>query len=160
MIIRELTSFDNTTYVQIEPLMRQLSERIVFSVDKLKAVIDDPNSHLYCMYDGFAIIGCACLCVFYSPTGTKASIEDVVVSSDYRGQHLGKRLMEHLIAEVKELAPIELHLTSNPLRVVANKLYQSMGFEKKETNPWYRTVHDNEGCQRNEAESPYFLQKT
>lgn len=136
MIIKELTSFDEATYVQIEPLMRQLSERIVFSVDKLKAVIDNPNSHLYCMYDGSAIIGCACLCVFHSPTGTKASIEDVVVSSDYRGQHLGKRLMEYLIAEARVLVPIELHLTSNPMRVAANELYKSIGFEKKETNAY------------------------
>lgn len=36
--------------------------------------------------------------------------------------------------QAKEYAPIELHLTSNPMRVAANKLYQSLGFQRKETN--------------------------
>lgn len=86
--------------------------------------------------------GCATLCVFHSPTGTKASIEDVVVSSADRGQHLGKQLMEYVLEQAKAYAPIELHLTSNPMRVAANKLYQSLGFQKKETNCYQMMITD------------------
>lgn len=92
------------------------------------------------MYDGTTIIGCATLCVFHSPTGTKASVEDVIISSDFSGQHLGKQLMERVLEEAKKFAPIELHLTSNPMRVAANALYQSIGFQKKETNCYRMSI--------------------
>lgn len=32
------------------------------------------------------------------------------------------------------LTPVDLHLTSMPSRVEANELYQSLGFEQRETN--------------------------
>ena len=80
-------------------------------------------------------MGGASLCVYDSPTGSKANIEDVVVSSSCRGLGYGRKLMEHVINFAKtELAPIELHLTSNPKRVSANALYKAVGFEQRETN--------------------------
>ena len=85
--------------------------------------------------DAKHIVGCATLCVFESPTGQKASVEDVVILPAYRGQGIGRALMEHLIGYAREtLAPVDLHLTSMPSRVEANELYQSLGFEQRETN--------------------------
>lgn len=127
-------------------------------------VLKDTICHLYVILDSLTpapssstelrtgagegrIIGCATLCVFHSPTGTKASIEDVVVLSAYRGQHLGKQLMEYVLEQVKAYAPIELHLTSNPMRVAANKLYQSLGFLKKETNCYHLMITDEQHIQ-------------
>jgi len=80
------------------------------------------------------IIGTATLIISASPTGRKAHIEDVVVSSAYRGQHLGKTLLEHLLNEARQLSPIAVHLTSRPSRVAANNLYQSLGFIRRDTN--------------------------
>lgn len=81
------------------------------------------------------ILACATLCVYESPTGRKASVEDVVVSQKSRGQHIGKRLMEHIIAFARtNLADVDLCLTSRPHRVAANNLYRSLGFQPKETN--------------------------
>ena len=81
------------------------------------------------------ILGVATLCVYESPTGRKASVEDVVVSQACRGQHIGKRLMEHIITFARtNLADIDLCLTSRPHRVAANNLYRSLGFQPKETN--------------------------
>ena len=81
-------------------------------------------------------MGCATLCVFHSPTGTKASVEDVVVDEEYRGRGLGRELMLGILERARRLAPIELHLTSKPARVAANALYQSLGFVRKETNAY------------------------
>lgn len=86
------------------------------------------------------IVGCATLCVFCSPTGRKATIEDVVVSRECRGMHLGEQLVGHLIDTARRQAPIELHLTSKPIRVAANRLYQKMGFTRKETNCYVMKV--------------------
>ena len=134
MKIQELETYTQTQFEDLKRLMTELSDRVIFSEQKLADVLSDRNCHLYVVQENDRIIGCATLCVFHSPTGAKASIEDVVVLSDYRGQHLGKQLMEHVLAEAQKLAPIELHLTSNPKRIVANLLYQSLGFERKETN--------------------------
>ena len=129
--------------------MSELSDRVNFTETDLTLVLEDSNCHLYAVLDGERVTGCATLCVFHSPTGTKASIEDVVVSSVYRGQHLGKQLMEYVLEQAKACAPIELHLTSNPKRVAANKLYQSLGFQKKETNCYQMSIVDGTTVQDN-----------
>lgn len=136
--------------VVTEEAKGQLSDRVNFTQTDLMLVLKDSNCHLYVILDGERIVGCATLCVFHSPTGTKGSIEDVVVSSAYRGQHLGKRLMEYVLEQAKKFAPIELHLTSNPMRVAANHLYQSLGFQKKETNCYQLSIVDGTTPQDNQ----------
>ena len=62
-------------------------------------------------------------------------IEDVVVLSSFRGQGLGRQLMEHLIDYARrELVSVDMYLTSKPSRVAANALYRALGFTPKETN--------------------------
>ena len=140
MEIQELQNYTQAQFEDLKQLMSELSYRVNFAQTDLMLVLKDSNCHLYVIFDSERIIGCATLCIFHSPTGTKASIEDVVVSSAYRGQHLGKQLMEYVLEQAKAFAPIELHLTSNPMRVAANKLYQSIGFQKKETNCYQMSI--------------------
>lgn len=139
MMITELTSYSADAYAQIAKLMGQLSRRCVFSEDKLRAVTEDINCHLYVCTEG-EIIACATLCVYVSPTGRKASVEDVVVSENCRGRHIGRDLMLYVLERARELAPIELHLTSKPARVAANALYRSVGFLRKETNAYQMVI--------------------
>ena len=76
-----------------------------------------------------------------SPTGREASIEDVVVSSGFRGRGIGRALMDHIIGFARrELAPLSLHLTSRPERVAANEIYGKLGFERRGTIVWKMTV--------------------
>lgn len=104
--------------------------------EMVKQAVEAPRTHFFALLEEDHIIGCASLCVFDSPTGKKASIEEVVISSAYRGQHFGKQLMECVIEYAKSLAPITLQLTSRPQTVVANALYRSLGFLKRETNAY------------------------
>lgn len=60
--------------------------------------------------------------------------EDVVVDEKYRGQGLSKQLVTHAVRFVKEQGIPLIMLTSNPTRIAANKLYQKLGFEQKQTN--------------------------
>ena len=149
MEIQELQNYTQTQYEDMKHLLSELSDRVNFSQADLMMVLKDSNCHLYAILDGERIVGCVTLCVFHSPTGTKASVEDVVVSSAYRGQHLGKQLMKYVLEQAKAFAPIELHLTSNPMRVAANKLYQSIGFQKKETNCYQMAIVDGTTVQDN-----------
>lgn len=150
MEIQELQNSTQSQFEDLKQLMSELSDRVKFTQTDLMLVLKDSNCHLYVIFDDERIVGCATLCVFHSPTGTKASVEDVVVSSAYRGQHLGKQLMEYVLVQAKAFAPIELHLTSNPMRVAANKLYQSLGFQKKETNCYQMSIVDGTTVQDNQ----------
>ena len=153
MEIQELHNYTQAQFEDLKQLIAELSDRVNLTQTDLMLVLKDSNSHLYVILESLTpgtspkgegrIIGCATLCVFHSPTGTKASIEDVVVSSAYRGQHIGKQLMKYVLEQAKAFAPIELHLTSNPMRVAANKLYQSIGFQKKETNCYQMTISES-----------------
>lgn len=87
MEIQELQNYTQTQYEDLKQLMSELSDRVNFTQTDLMLVLKDSNCHLYVINDNERILGCATLCVFHSPTGTKSSIEDVVVSSNYRGQY-------------------------------------------------------------------------
>jgi ribosomal protein S18 acetylase RimI-like enzyme len=81
-----------------------------------------------------AIIGSATLAITRTPTGRHGWIEDVVVDEAYRGQGWGKALTEACLEAARELGLRAVNLTSRPARVAANALYQSLGFEPRETN--------------------------
>ena len=134
--IIELLEWSHETACQVIRLMGELSTRCTCTDESLRNVIADPASHLFCVMEGQRVVACATLCLFHSPTGTKGSVEDVVVAADCRGRHLGRQLMEHLMNVASADAPIELHLTSRPSRMAANRLYESLGFRQKETNCW------------------------
>lgn len=136
MEILELESLTEDYVSDLFVLMKELNSNISVTPELLWNVVLSANSHLFVAINSEGhIIGCASLCVFDSPTGQKASVEDVVVLSSCRGQHIGKALMEYLIEYAKrELKEVNLHLTSNPKRVAANELYKSLGFVKRDTN--------------------------
>ena len=60
-------------------------------------------------------------------------MEDVVVHENHRGKGLDKKLMNELLRIAKNKKIKSVHLTSNPKRVAARKLYRSLGFEQKKT---------------------------
>lgn len=136
MKILELQTLTPSQTADLLDLMHELDPTIAVTGEMLEQAAEAPGTHLFAAVgDDGRILGCASLCVFDSPTGRKASVEDVVVSSDARRQGIGRALMDHIIGyALRELAPIDLHLTSRPERVAANEMYKRMGFEKRETN--------------------------
>lgn len=118
----------------MDELMHELSASSFCGEEKMGRMMEDENCHLYVARSEGRIVACGCLCVAHTPERTLGFVESVVVKSDCRGRHLGRRIMEHLINEAKRLGVQRLHLTSRPSRVAANALYQSLGFEQHETN--------------------------
>ncbi len=140
--IVELNTLTDAQVQEVIGLMGELDPTITVTTEMVKRTVEAPGTHFIAVTAEEHIIGCASLCVFDSPTGRKASIEDVVVSTAYRGQHIGKQLMKHVIEYAKTLVPITLQLTSRPERVAANKLYQSLGFQKRGTNAYRMEILD------------------
>ena len=132
--MHELFTYTDSDFADLAVLMRELSGNIILTRESLERMLADDNSHLYVIREGGRIVACACLCIFHQPFSTDATIESVVVSSSMRGRGLGRRLMEHLLAEAARMNVDCIHLTSKPQREAANALYRKMGFERKETN--------------------------
>ncbi|WP_108823458.1 GNAT family N-acetyltransferase [Dysgonomonas sp. Marseille-P4361] len=101
----------------------------------LKQLLAEKNSHLFiARAENSLIIGALTLNIFTIPTSKKAYIEDVVVDNSAQGKGVGKALLDAAICYAREEKVVQVELTSNPSRVAANKLYQKLGFEKRETN--------------------------
>lgn len=142
MQILELHTLTSAQIDDLLTLMRELDPTIPVTAEMLQRVADAPETHLFAAVgvDGH-ILGCASLCVYDSPTGRKASVEDVVVGSGFRGQGIGRALMEEIIGIARrDLAPLDLHLTSRPERVAANEMYRKLGFERRGTNGYRMRV--------------------
>ena len=115
--------------------MGQLTARsIAFTAEDYRQLLESPSSKLFLLLGEGGVVGMLTVGMYASPTGTKAWIEDVVVDESLRGSGLGRRLVEHAIDYCREEGIDTVYLTSNPKRVAANALYQSVGFVRKETN--------------------------
>lgn len=119
----------------INRLIAQLSTSShTFTEAELNSLIASPQSHLYALEYDEKIIGMVTLCIYQCPTGRKAWIEDVVVDQNHRGKGYGKLMVRKAMEECQNRGNVTLMLTSRPSRIVANQLYQSLGFAKRETN--------------------------
>jgi ribosomal protein S18 acetylase RimI-like enzyme len=85
----------------------------------------------------WVIVGMSALTLVPILTGLIAAIEDVVVDERHRGEGIGRRLTEKMIALAKKTKAKTISLTTNPARVAANAMYQKLGFFKKDAN-YYR----------------------
>ncbi len=138
--MHELLTYTESDFNNLAVLMQELSGNIIFTRESLERMLADSNSHLYVIREEGRIAACACLCIYHQPFSTDATIESVVVSSKMRGKGLGRKLMDHLIAEAARMNVDCIHLTSNPKRVAANALYQKMGFVRNETNCYVKKL--------------------
>lgn len=135
MQIREIVSYNSEVKDTINSFLKLLDEHASISEQMLKELLSSESSHLFFIVDeNENCMGMLTVGIYISPTGKKAWIEDVVVSEIYRGQGVGKKLMEFAIQYAKLEEVSLLTLTSRPFRVAANKLYIKLGFERKETN--------------------------
>jgi ribosomal protein S18 acetylase RimI-like enzyme len=85
-------------------------------------------------------VGMLTLAVFAIPTGVRAWIEDVVVDEDVRGGGIGALLVRRALNLAFESGARTVDLTSRPSREAANRLYQRLGFELRETNVYRFTA--------------------
>ena len=87
-----------------------------------------------------AILGSLTLVTFRIPTGVRAWIEDVVVDESARGKGVGEALTRAALERARELGSKTVDLTSRPNRESANRLYQRVGFELRQSNLYRYTL--------------------
>jgi ribosomal protein S18 acetylase RimI-like enzyme len=89
--------------------------------------------------DNRRIVGLLTLVVFRIPTGVRAWIEDVVVDEAVRGRGVGEALSQEAVRRAVALGARTVELTSRPSREAANRLYQRLGFVRRDSNVYRYT---------------------
>jgi ribosomal protein S18 acetylase RimI-like enzyme len=121
----------------VNRLIPQLSRSAPpLSGEALKQIVSWDGNHLLIARDGDRVVGMLTLVTFPIPTGLRAWIEDVVVDEGARGQGVGAALTEAAVQRAQAVGARTVDLTSRPTRQAANRLYERLGFELRETNAY------------------------
>lgn len=102
--------------------------------EELQSIIDTPATILFMAREDGKLVGSLSLATFRVPTGVRAWIEDVVVDGGMRGRGIGEALTRAALVKAKEMGARTVDLTSRPSREAANRLYQRVGFQARQTN--------------------------
>jgi len=141
----ELTTVDDRVVAAFERLIPQLS-RSNPPPDRaaLDAIVASDACRLLVARDLATgeIAGSLTLVVFPIPTGVRAWIEDVVVDEAARGRGVGEALNRAALDAARQAGARTVDLTSRPSREAANRLYQRLGFEPRETNVYRIVLED------------------
>jgi ribosomal protein S18 acetylase RimI-like enzyme len=136
--ITQATEMTEELYQACQRLVPQLtSNNLPPSRQELALMLSTGSSILYiAKYEGYGdeIIGLATLVLYRVPTGIRGYIEDLVVDEQARGRRIGEALIQACLDQAGQAGASQVMLTSNAGRAAANRLYQRMGFELRQTN--------------------------
>ena len=141
MYIGKVSSLTDEIHAAVQRLVPQLgSHKAPPSSEELNDLIRSEASTLLIAREPdevSPIVGLLCLTVYRVPTGVRSIIEDVVVDESVRRKGIGEALVRQALDLAREAGADGVSLTSNPKREAANRLYQSMGFQLRQTNPYF-----------------------
>jgi ribosomal protein S18 acetylase RimI-like enzyme len=134
---------DDELIAAFNRLIPQLSRSAaVPTPDAIHEIVEASASTLLIARDGRGhgrIVGLLTLVVFRIPTGVRAWIEDVVVDEAVRGRGVGEALSQEAIQRAVGAGARTVELTSRPSRETANRLYQRLGFVRRDSNVYRYT---------------------
>jgi len=118
----------------IARLLTQLSTTATFDRSRLEAIVTHDATELLVVRDEGRIVGTATLVTFPLPTGLRGHVDNVVVDESMRGRGIARALLVRMTELATERGLRTLDLTSRPSRESAIRLYESVGFVRRETN--------------------------
>ena len=133
MDITRVTACDDDLLAAFARLMPQLSTT---APPPTRTELDEiaRTATLLVARDGDVIVGVLTLSLYRVPTGLSARIDDVIVDEARRGRGIGEALTREAIERARTAGARAVNLTSHPRREAANRLYQRLGFERRDTN--------------------------
>ena len=143
IVVEEVTATSVEVVEALARLLPQLSSSATpLTEDDVRAMVQSPATALLVarLGHGGEVVGSLTLATFRIPTGLRAWIEDVVVDSSVRGKGVGAALTSAAVDRARALGCRNVDLTSRPSREAANRLYQRLGFEVRETNVYRRDL--------------------
>ena len=134
-IIEIATEVTDDLVAAFERLIPQLSSSSPPPTrEQLAEIVDSPTSVLFIARVDGRVAGTLTLAFYRIPTGLKSWIEDVVVDEAAARQGIGEALNRAALDEARRRGAKDVALTSRPSREAANRLYQRLGFQRRDTN--------------------------
>jgi ribosomal protein S18 acetylase RimI-like enzyme len=139
--VRVAASVDADLVEAVTALLPQLSRSAPPpTTEQLARIVADPAITLFVAEDDGRIVGSLTLVSFEIPTGKRAWIEDVVTDAAARGKGVASALVDAALDHAASLGARTVDLTSRPDREDANRLYVTLGFERRATNVYRRSL--------------------
>ena len=129
--LTEITAADSAA---IAALLPQLSTTATFDPTRLDQLVAREDIEMFVARVDGQLVGMATLVTFPLPTGWRGLVEDVVVDAEARGAGIARLLLEALTSAADRLRLRTLDLTSRGSREAALRLYESVGFVRRDTN--------------------------
>ena len=127
VIIREMKASDVEAVSEIE----REAFSMPWSADDFLEMVEADYAHYYVAESDEKVVGC---CGIRNLMG-EGEITNVVVAASYRGQGIGRQMLEYLLREVKTLGigdcTLEVRVSNTP----AIRLYESLGFHGEGVRP-------------------------
>jgi ribosomal protein S18 acetylase RimI-like enzyme len=139
LLLREVTDEDVDAINRLLPQLSKSAPRLDAGTVQQIATWNG-NSLLVARAAG-EIVGMLTLVTFPIPTGLRAWIEDVVVDESLRGQGVGAALTREAVRLAQAAGARTVDLTSRPAREAANRLYERLGFQLRDSRV-YRLADD------------------
>jgi len=141
MKISEIKTYSNRIFDAVLRLLPQLgADTSAFTKRYFKSLLNSRQTHFFIAEVNDQIAGMLTIGTYDIPSGTKMWIEDVVVDISHRGKGIGKELTLFALEYARSLGAKSIELTSRPSRIEANRLYQKLGFELRETNVYQHNL--------------------
>ena len=138
MNIKTLASnkLDKKAVLGLNELQKQLRGENArnLGIGDWRRILDQPALIMIVGYEGENIAGMSILRWHDLPGGRIGTLEDVVVDSQHRGKGYGEMMVVKIIEIDRKGKVALIDLTTASEREAANKLYQKLGWEKRETN--------------------------
>jgi ribosomal protein S18 acetylase RimI-like enzyme len=143
VVVEEVTKATSEVLEALRTLVPELSSSAApLTPEALEEIVRSPATVLFVARDssGGSIVGSLTLVIFSAPTGPRAWIEDVVVTTATRGRGVGAALVHAANARAAAAGARTVDLTSRPSREAANRLYVRLGFVQRETNVYRKNL--------------------
>lgn len=129
---------DGAVRAAVERLLPQLSRSAVYDEQTLAWVVAHEATTLFVAKLGEtgstdAVVGALTLVMYPLPTGLRAHVDDVVVDDAVRGHGVGEALVRAALDRAVEVGARTVDLTSRPSREAAIRLYERVGFVRRDS---------------------------
>jgi ribosomal protein S18 acetylase RimI-like enzyme len=132
--VEVLTSVSDEDAADLRHLLGLLSTSAVFDRARIESMITHDATELLVVRERGRIVGMTTVVTFPLPTGIRGIVEDVAVHESMRGKGIARLLLERATLLARERGLRTLDLTSRPSREAALRLYESVGFVRRDTN--------------------------
>ncbi len=146
-IIKRATSYSPELLEAVRHLVKQIGSSFQeLTADELRGLLASPQSYLFVAQNTSTqeIVGMVMAVLYRIPYAKKAYFDDLIVDEKFRKMGIATKLMQKAIQTARGEKVSYIEFTAHPKRIASNHLYEKLGFQKRETNIYRLSLHNEE----------------